>query len=258
MVGPGWALNPELAGMTASDRHEPHRTPAAAYLRRDAGLSRLLIGGRYLDGVGTSAVRATVTLDDQPLAEWVEDGRAGWFVRWIDLPDASAGDGPYATLRVDVAASDPARPVPENGLALLEQFDAAPAGVLMYAFNRDWHEREADPATGRQWRWSSAASTLEVRDWGGDLTLALAGASPLHDFAEAPTIRVLAGDRELARFSPTGDFTEIVAVPAEALAEAGGRIRIATNRTFVPADRDESGDRRQLGVRFFRVELTRR
>ncbi len=258
MLGRGWALNPELSGMTAEDLAEPHRMPAQAFLRRDAGLRRLLVGGRYLPGAEAPAARLILTIDGRLLDDWTVDVHAAWFTRWIDLPDLAGGDGPYATLQVEVASADPARPVPGDGLVALEQFDAAPAGALMYAYAEGWHEREVDPGTGRQWRWSSGASTLEVRDWGGDLTLTMFGESPLRYFDVAPTVSVRAGDRELARFTPSDDFTESVLVPREALAAAGGLLRLETDRTFAPADRGDNEDRRRLGLRLFRIDLVRR
>ena len=258
MLGRGWALNPELSGMTAEDDVEPHRRPADAYLRRQSGLGRLLIGGRYLQGAEAPAARVTVTIDERPLEEWTVDAQTAWFARWIDVPDLSGGDGAYATLRVGVTSVDPAWSVPESGLVALEQFDAAPAGSLMFAYADDWHEREADPRTGLVWRWSSEASTLEVRDWGGDLTLTISGESPLRYFDAAPTVTVRAGDQELARLVLSDDFTETIRVPAGALVAAGGRLRLETDRTFAPAEREESADRRRLGLRLFRLELARR
>ena len=82
-------------------------------------------------------------------------GTCRWFVQWIDLPAGlPAGSTPYARLErsrhVPVLPGQPAPPVG------LEQFDAAPADDLMYAFADGWHELEEDPATGRLWRWTSA------------------------------------------------------------------------------------------------------
>jgi hypothetical protein len=231
--------------------------PAEAFLRRDGRLGRLLVGGRYLPGADGPAARVVLTLDGAPLADWTVDGRAAWFAQWIDLPDVSRDDGPYAMLEAEVTSADPARPVPDGGLVAFEQFDAAPVGALMYAYADGWHEREADPRTGRQWRWSSAVSALEVRDWGGDLMLTASGESPLRYFDRAPAVTVRAGDLEIGRFVPSDDFTETVRVPAEALARAGGRLTIETDLTFAPGDRGENADRRQLGLRLFQLGLTR-
>ncbi|MEZ5318869.1 MAG: hypothetical protein R2752_15825 [Vicinamibacterales bacterium] len=258
MLGRGWAVTPELAGMTAADGAEPHRSPAEAWLRRDAGLARILIGGRYLRDAAAPRAHLTVSLDGEVLDAWDVGAAAPWFVRWIDLPGVPAGDEAYAALRVAVTSADAGRAVPDDGLVALEQFDAAPAGALMYAFASDWYEREANPSTGLQWRWSGATSTIEIRDWGRDLALTLSGESPLRYFDGPATVVVRAGDREVGRFQAAADFTETVQIPADALAAAGGRVTVGTDRTFVPADRGESPDRRRLGLRLFRVTLARR
>ena len=66
---------------------------------------------------------------------------------------------------------------------------------------------------------------------------------------------VSAGHRELARFQPAADFSRDIDVPADALAAASGHLTIATNLTFVPADRETSPDRRTLGLKLWQVEV---
>ena len=125
-------------------------------------------------------------------------------MHWIDLARGpAAGSTPYARLSVRVLPVLPGRSAPPVGL---EQFDAAPAGVPMYAFADGWYELEEDPATGRLWRWTSARSTLELKDWRPVTTLVIEGESPLRYFDRPPTIIVRAGDREISRFTPATDF----------------------------------------------------
>ncbi len=68
MLGRGWALTPEIAGMTDVDNREPHLVPAEGWIRRpsaaetnghEAGLATdgCLIGGRYLSGSGAALIR---------------------------------------------------------------------------------------------------------------------------------------------------------------------------------------------------------
>jgi hypothetical protein len=259
MLGTGWALNPELAGMTTADRVEPHRGPAEAFVLRSPVARRVLIGGRSISGGAGPPARLTLSVDDEVRDVWVVPPEQRWFVRWIDLPGSPTdATTPYVRIAVGVESAEAARPVPDAGLIALEQFDAAPVGTLMFAYLEDWYERESDPRLGTTWRWSADASTLEVRDWPGDLTLTLRGESPLRYFDAAPVVRIMAGSREIARFSPSADFTETVIVPADALAAAGGRLTLETDRTFSPHERGQSADARRLGLRLFAIDLTAR
>jgi hypothetical protein len=254
MLGAGWSITPEVAGMTRLDGLGPEIRPVEAYLARTATPTRVLIGGRHLAANGPPA-RLTADLDGQRLREWTVTPAQPWFVEWIDLPGGvPAGAGAYATLSIQAASLEPGRAAPWVGL---EQFDAAPADDVVFAFQPGWHELEHDPRTGRTWRWSASRSTIQVRGAPGDVRLTLAGESPLVYFDRAPTVTVLAGAREIARFRPSADFTETIVVPAAALAEANGEIAIATDLTFVPGDRENTPDRRTLGLRLYSVSVTR-
>jgi hypothetical protein len=255
MIGRGWALTPEIAGVTNLDGAAPSERPAEAYLRRDPRPARVMIGGRYLASRGQPRAIVYVDLDGQALTEWTTSAETPWFVQWIDLPaGVPAGPSPYARLTVRVESASLDHPAPAVGL---EQFDAAREVDVMFAFDADWYELESEPATGLKWRWSSARSTIDVRGATGNLTLVLAGLSPLRDFDRAPTVVVRAADRELARFTPDRDFNERVPLPADALAAAGGRVAIETDATFSPSERGQSADERRLGLRITRVEITR-
>jgi hypothetical protein len=252
MLGRGWALTPENAGMTAADGVWPQQRPAEGFLLRRSEPTRLVIGGRYFALPDPAQTSIVVELDDRRIAEWPAASEFPWFVHWIDLPDGvPPGATPYARLVVRVAAAGANR-MPELGL---EQFDAARAGEPMFAFASDWHEREGDPQSGRLWRWSSGRSTIEVRGAVRGATLVLGGDSPLRDFDRAPTVVVRAGDRELARFSPSEDFVQRIAIPADALVQGAGEITVETDQTYSASERGQSADQRRLGLKITRVEL---
>jgi len=255
MLGNGWSITPELAGMTSVDRAGPAQRGADAYLLRSQAPQTIMIGGRYLSPPGNPAAVVSAELEGQVLSEWRVGADPGWFVQWIDLPQGiSAGAGPYAHLVVRVRSDDQSRPSPLIGL---EQFDAAPSSGTIAAFADGWQEPEGDPRTGRLWRWTSDRSVLSVRSGPGDLTLTLTGESPLKYFDHAPEVVVRAGDREIGRFSPSVDFSEHLLIPADALTSSGGRLVIATNLTFVPAERGTSPDRRRLGLKLYETRLSR-
>jgi hypothetical protein len=256
MLGTGWSLTPEIAGMTTRDRSAPHQRPAEAFLRRDPTALRIMIGGRYLSNPTDAPALVSVELGQVRIAEWTVGAEPRWFVQWVDLPGGvPAGSGPYAALTVRVASAVPGRPAPSVGL---EQFDAAPVDDLIVSFTDGWHELEEDAATGRLWRWTSDRSAILVRDATVDLRLTIAGESPLRYFDRAPEVAVKAGDLEIARFTPSADFVREIDLPASALRASAGRVTIETDLTYVPAERGGSPDRRRLGLRLYQVDVTRR
>jgi hypothetical protein len=253
MLGRGWALTPEIAGMTDQDHAMPNLRPADGYLRRDPAPATLLLGGRDLSAADVPAGVVAIDLDGHTIDQLQVSPSSPGFVRWIDLPNGvPTGSTPYARLTVRVTSVLPDQPAPPVGL---EQFDFATAGHAMFALGDGWFEPEEEPATGRLWRWSSAHGVLEVRDYGPSVTLVLAGESPLRYFDHPPTVVVRAGSREIARFSPAADFTQSIVVPADALDASSGQLSVDTDLTFAPAERGQSKDQRRLGLRLFSVEV---
>jgi hypothetical protein len=256
MLGSGWALTPEVAGVTALDRGSPEQRGAEAFIRRTDRSLRLMIGGRYLASAESPAGLVVVDLEGKRIAEWPISASAPRLLQWVDLPDGiPAGRGPYSLLRVSVVSTDPARPAPAVGL---EQFDLAPADDVIHAFGDGWFEPEADPDTGRLWHWMTDRAVIVTAGGRADLRLTLAGESPLRYFDRPPTVVVRAGERELSRFSPAADFFQTIDVPASALSAANGQITLETTLVYTPAERGESGDLRRLGLRIFQVDLSRR
>jgi hypothetical protein len=252
MLGRGWSLTPELAGVTERDAPRSVAVRSAqAFLRRTAAPMRMIVGGRYLGPDNGPAARVVVRVGDRALAEWTVSSEPRWFVQWIDVPaGALDGTGAYAPLTVDVSAAGGGMAPPVG----LEQFDAAGEDGTLYALIDGWNEAEEDPSTGLQWRWTSGKSTIEVRGPAVDRTLELSGESPLKSYDTAPTVTIRAGNRELAKLSPAADFSESIAIPADALAPAGGLITIELDRTHSPSDKG-SPDKRRLGLRLFSIRL---
>jgi hypothetical protein len=256
MLGTGWALTPEIAGMTAVDRNGPHQRAAEAFIRRTDRPLRLLIGGRYLAPAGSPAGLVVVDLEGRRIGEWPLSAGSPHLLQWVDLPGGvPEGGGAYSLLTVRVTSADPNQPAPAVGL---EQFDLAPADDVIHALGAGWFEPEEDPKTGRLWHWTTDRAVIVAAGGNGDLRLTLAGESPLRYFDRAPTVVVRAGGRELSRFSPSADFFQTIDVPASALAAANGEIAVETNLVYVPVERGESRDARRLGLKIFQVELGRR
>ena len=237
MLDRGWAITAEVAGVTARDNAGPQLAPAIAWLRRQPEEITIVLGGRHL-GAGVSPV--TVTLNGSPVETFQAPN--GYFFRLLTLPAGALTAGPpYAPLAVTSA-----------GQVKLEQFDAQPPAVPMSAYGPGWFEPEYNPELGRAWRWTSEKSELWVRPVGRDVTLRLAGESPLRYFDAAPHIRALIGDREIAAFDPSSDFEQAITLPADLLAAANGRVVLESSKFFVPAAAG-AADVRHLALRIYRV-----
>ncbi len=174
-----------------------------------------------------------VSIDERPVVQLRATSDSRWFFQWVDLPDGTAA-GQDAYARLVVTARTP-QGADAGELVGLEQFDVASVDDSMFAFATGWQESEANPLTGLQWRWSSAASSIEIRGTDRDRQLVIAGESPLRYFDRAPRVTVRAGDRVLGTFSPSADFVETIALPADAIAAASGRVTIETDRPSAPA-----------------------
>ena len=242
MLDRGWALSAEIGGVAARDAAGPHLQPSLAWARGREGESLLMIGGRNLDGEPT---QVTLSRAESPIDSWVV--RPGFFFRLIPL-SAGVLDAPgYVPLSVTAG--------PSRARVSLEQFDLQGPGVEMVGFAEGWHEPEYNPATARAWRWMSERATLWVRPVDRELTLTIAGESPLRYFDAAPTVRVTVSGRELARWTPSDDFAHEVRLPPDLLASAAGHVVVESDKWFVPAERGESADPRHLGLRVYGVRV---
>jgi hypothetical protein len=249
LLGEGWSLTPETAGMARLMGRGPHLAPIHAAVKRRADSARLLVGGRHLGAEADPPVTFAMAVDGRPLETWPQS--PGFFVRVVEVPaGALAGAGPFADLTIaSTAAGGAAVPT------AIEQFDLQSPGVTMWAFGRGFHEPELDNQRGLAWRWMSGEAVLEVPQTAGDVTLVLQGESPRTYFDTPSTLEVWSGEARLARVELSADFTVRLGVLASRLQAAGGTLRLTTTQTFAPAERGPSGDRRRLGLRLFAVRL---
>ena len=131
----------------------------------------------------------------------------------------------------------------------------APPQTVFFVRHAGWNELEYSDQMQRRWYWTTGRAETFVNSGGRDVTLTLAGESPLRYFDGAPNVTVRAGSQVLATAQPSSDFNLTVKVPAAALAAADGMITIETDRTFVPNERSGSPDRRTLGLRIFEMKV---
>ena len=249
----GWALTPEIAGITERDGGGPHRRPSNGWIRRRSGDALMMIGGRHLGGPGEPPARITVTLDGRPVSTF--DTAPGFFLKFVPLAAGTlVGDGRYAQLAVTAASARADAPAPR---VAVEQFNLQARDVVQFGFAEGWHEPEYNPRTARLWRWMSEAAALQVHHGGGPVTIEIRGESPLRYYDDPPLLRVKAGDRTLGEFRPDRDFVMQVSADAAALDASGGRVQLESSAFFVPGDRDGTADRRHLALRIYSVRASR-
>jgi hypothetical protein len=205
----------------------------------------MMLGGRNLDA--SASTQLSLSNGNQVIDSWTI--APGYFFRLIPLPAGAIDGQGYVALALR-ASSD------GNRIRVsLEQFDLQADGVAMMGFAEGWLEPEYNPTTSRSWRWMSERAVLWVRPTGRDVHLILTGESPLRYFDAAPVVRVSIGRQEIARFSPSSDFTERVRLPAALLAAYDGRVVVEADKWFVPAERGGSADKRHLALRMYQVRL---
>ncbi|MGE3277420.1 MAG: DUF2723 domain-containing protein [Vicinamibacterales bacterium] len=250
-AGTGWALTPEIAGVSRAMNAGPSIAPIEAWVRRRPDPVRVLVGGRNLAEAGAPPAEFTLALDGQSVASWTV--KPGFFLRVIDLPaGALEGDGPLATLTFASRTMSGDATVP----TAIEQFDLQTAGTMMWGYGEGWHEAEYSTARGL-WRWTSERAVVRVVDApeGQDLVLRVRAEAPATSFVRPSSVTVRVGARELTRLAVEGLAEWSVTVPAAELKAAGGEVALETDQVFVPADRDGGGDRRHLGLRVYSVDF---
>ena len=246
----GWALTPEIAGITERDGWGPHREPSVGWVRRRAGDAMMMIGGRHLGGDPTASASSSA-LDDRPLATF--DVRPGF------LPASSStfrrrrwratGD---VTRRLDGQRARPARRRRSAASRSSSSTCSRPI-VVQFGFDEGWYEPEYNPPTAQSWRWMSERAVVRVHTPAGDVTLRSGriAAALFHEAAAAPRQRPATACWRRSR--PTADFTTEVAIPADALAAANGRVVLTSDHVLHP--RRARGHRRPAapGARIYSV-----
>jgi hypothetical protein len=239
-LGEGWSLTPETAGIAREDRRGPGLGPISGWIKRWSGPVTLMVGGRNL-GVGGTAAGVTIAVDGEVKDEL--SAPPGFFLRTIPVPSI-AGEGDYATVTIQADSPDVA----------IEQFDAQPAGRVMYGFGEGWHELEYTPSTGALWRWTSDRAVLRVRAEGHAVALTLRGEI---EAASTSKVVIRAADRVVAEFDAGRTFSRTVIIPAQAVASPDTPVTIETSASYVPADTSwRSKDRRRLGLKLFECQIT--
>lgn len=242
----GWHLTPETLNIS----EQQGRDQGVAYIghRQDAAL--LVMGGESTQTADGPRPRVSVTIDDHPIGEWDVASGAPFFRRIPLEPGTLTGDGGFSRLVASYKGAD-GRP----GRVRLTQFMVASPQSVFHVKHAGWNEVEYSDQMQRRWQWTTARAETFVNSAGRDLTLTLAGESPMRYFDTPPHVTIRAGNQVLARAEPSQDFELIAKVPAAALAASDGMLTIETDQSFVPYERSGSPDKRTLGLRIFRFEV---
>lgn len=269
IAGEGWALTPATGGLAARARKGPSYGPIEAAVRRRTGRAVLVLGGRHLGTPADGPARIEARIDGRPVADFAVPPEPRFFVTMTDVPaGALSGGSPFATLDVRAAAADGSpRVVP----VAIEQFDIQDSTSTTSAYDTGWQEPEYGPDTQLMWRWMSERAMLRIH--AGDaatVRVRVLGESPRKYFDRPVTIRLLVGERELARTTPEArwprllaravggsPFTMDVTIDRGALEQAGNRVALVADQFFVPAASGPTGDRRHLSARIYAVSVTR-
>ncbi len=242
----GWHLTSETLNM--SERLGKHEAVAFVKSRPDQAL--LVIGGESTSATGDTAAHLSLTIDDRVIDQWMVPAGETFFRRTMLPAGTLAGDSAFRRLVVAYASPDG---TPEH--VRLAQFALEPPQDVFLVQHAGWNELEYNRDVQRRWRWTTDRAVTFVNSGGRDVTLTMAGESPLKSFDSAPHVVVRAGSQVLATATPSADFELNVPISAAALAASGGTITIDTDKTFVPSERSGSPDKRRLGLRIFRFDV---
>ena len=252
-AGEGWSLTPELGGVTRLTGTGVDRRPIDAMVRRRLERALAIVGARHLGTASDGGVSFTLAVDGRELDRWeLDPSRGPNVLRVLELPAGTlAGAGDYGRLTISAAALTPGAPTPP---VAIRQFDVQSDTGLIHAFDEGWHEEEYENTTGLRWRWTSERSVLRILPPQG-VRLRLVGESPLKYFDAPPRVRVTAGGRVIAEFSPAADFDWTVPVSASDVKNANGFLAIETDPVYLPGAAEGTADRRRLGLRLFQMEV---
>ncbi|HKY20997.1 MAG TPA: DUF2723 domain-containing protein [Vicinamibacterales bacterium] len=238
----GWHLTSETLNRSERLGH----TEGVAFIRSRPDAAVLVIGGEST----RDAASVTLTIDDRAIDRWDVPARGTFFRRIMLEPGALAGKSAFCRLVASYAS-----PAGRPQTVRLTQLAVASPSDLFFVQHTGWNEIEYSKDLQRRWRWTTGRAETFVNSGGRDVTLTIAGESPLRYFDSPPRVIVRAGNQILATAEPSQDYELSVNVPAAALAAADGMLTLETNHTFVPNERSGSPDRRTLGLRIFRFDL---
>ena len=241
----GWHLTPETLNIS----EQQGRSEGVAYIRNRPDAALLILGGESTAAAGSAPARVSVTLADRSIDE-IDVPARGRFFRRINLEAGTLSGEGFSRLVASYKGPD-GRP---EKVRLTQLMVASPQSVF-HVPHAGWNEVEYSDQMQRRWQWTTSRAEIFVNAAGRDLTLTLAGESPLRYFDTPPNVTIRAGNQVLGTAQPSNDFQITVKIPAAALAASDGMLTVETDQSFVPHDRTGSPDRRTLGLRLYDLSI---
>lgn len=251
----GFALTPEVGGLSARDHHGPVFDGAVALVRRSATGAVLVVSGRHVGRPSDPPVQVAIEVDGRVVHRVVANARDRHYVAFLHLPaDQLKGDTPYATVSI---RSTPLAATAGAVAVTVEQFDYQPEEGVLSALISGWYEPEQQPGTSVTWRWAGRRATVRLhRRPGTTVELEFSGDVPRTRRARSARIRVTGGGRVLDAFAATPAFSRRIVIPGDAADPSDLDITIESTFSFVPNDEGESDDRRELAFRVFDLDVS--
>jgi hypothetical protein len=248
---PGWFAETgwHLTSETLNISEQQGRTEGVAYIRSRPDPMLLILGGESTAAAGGAPASVSVFLGDQLIDE-IDVPAGGRFFRRLNL-EAGMLRGEGLTRLVVSYKDAHGRP---DRVRLTQLMVASPQSVF-HVQHAGWNELEYSDQMQRRWQWTTNRAETFVNAAGRDLTLTLAGESPLRYFDTPPNVTIRAGSQILSTAQPSNDFEITVTVPAAALAASDGMVTIETDQSFVPHERSGAADRRTLGLRVYDLSI---
>jgi hypothetical protein len=246
VLGDGWSLTPELAGLSAAAGQGPSTTSATALVRASVGEATVMIGGRHVAPAGAAPVALEVRIG--PAWSRLVDVPPGSFAFAWTLPSQVVAESAYLPLAVRTARA----PAGAERISL-EQFDVQPVGTPVLALEGGWYEPERDVVTGRTWRWVADQSALRVVGATGDVRLVIAGTYPRH-YDRAPVLEIFAGTQRIASHTLSRPFRVEQLVSTRQLA-GDGRLTWRVSPSFLAGERTGTADARRLALEIASLQV---
>jgi hypothetical protein len=133
---------------------------------------------------------------------------------------------------------------------------AAPTAEPEISYGDGFSPLERDGANS--WRWMGTEGIIKLKSSNKDMKLVLAGSVPMDVFPQVPTLKVLFNGEQLDQFPAAQNIAKEYTIPAaKQSGKAYSELKIVTDKTFSPKDRDKkSSDDRKLGFSLTKFEWT--
>jgi len=126
-------------------------------------------------------------------------------------------------------------------------------------YSQGWYDPESTPGDiSTRWRWTKKEAILKVRNPKADALLYANLDGVPSKFTEPQTVTITVNDHQIDSFKITRNEPEMKKYQVAKNLLGDGKmvdVKVAVDRTFIPADDKTSKDTRELGVRVYQLYL---